>query len=78
MVHFVKSLWAFDIFVGGELAITKLPFNKGSSEYPSSFIIPHSSHLMSLLYANSAPSRLSSLLSAHAFAAPKRQNPLIN
>ena len=56
-----KVCGRFDISVGVSWAITKLPFNKGSSE---SHTVPHSSHLISLLYAKPAPSCLSSLLSA--------------
>ena len=55
MVHFVKSSWAFDISVGGELAITKLPFNKGQGVFKVSRTVPHSSHLISLLCASQLP-----------------------
>ena len=61
-VHFSKSLWVFWYICWVSWVITKLPFNKGSSEYPSSFLIPlisclcfaqiqlpHASHLFSQL-----------------------------
>ena len=46
-VHFIKSLWAFWYIRWLSWTITKLPFNKGSSEYPSSFLVP----LISSLYS---------------------------